>query len=46
MIANLALSKGIIGKKKYYLVIDDTFYLKISKRRYYELADWLRIKVD
>lgn len=41
MIANLALSKVIIGKKKYYLVIDDTFYLKISKRRYYELADWL-----
>ena len=46
MKAELALSKGIIGRKSYYLVIDDTYYLKIDKKRYFDLAKFLNIKVD
>lgn len=46
MKAELALSKSVIGKKSYYLVIEDTFYLKISKEMYYELAKFLNIKAD
>lgn len=44
MKANLALSKGLTSKK-YHLVINDTYYLKISKSEFYDLAEYLEIDI-
>lgn len=45
MRAELTLSKGVFGKS-YYLIIDDKYYLRIKKKRFYDLAKFLKIKVD
>ena len=45
MKVDIALSKPVIGKKSYYIVINDTFYVKIKKSLFYELARFLKIDV-
>ena len=45
MKAELALAKGILGRS-YYLVINDTYYLKINKKKFNDLAKFLNIKVN
>ena len=41
----LSLAKDVIGRKKYYLVIDDEFYIQVRKKLWYELADYLKIYI-
>lgn len=44
MKANIALEETLIGRKKYYMVINDIFYKRISKKEFNELAEMLGIK--
>ena len=45
MKAELSLAKGVLGRS-YYLVIEDTYYLKINKKKFIDLAKFLNIKVN
>ena len=42
----LALERTFIGWKRYYIVINEAFYIKVSKRIWYELAKFLKIDVN
>jgi hypothetical protein len=42
----LSLAKDVIGRKKYYLVIDDEFYIRVRKKLWYELAEYLKIDLS
>lgn len=44
MKANISLEKSITSKA-YYLVINDSFYIRINKHRFLELAEFLSIKI-
>jgi hypothetical protein len=43
MKVDLNIAKMIIGRKAYYVVINDTFYIKVKKKLYYQLAEYLKI---
>lgn len=43
MKANLSLEKSLTNDK-YYLVINDSFYIKIKRKCFFELAAFLLIK--
>ena len=43
MSERFSLAKNVIGWKKYYLVIDDEFYIQVRKKLWYGLAEYLRI---
>lgn len=43
MSERLSLAKNVICLKKYYLVINDEFYIQVRKKLWYELADYLKI---
>lgn len=44
MKANIALEKGITSNK-YYLVINDSFYIPINEEIFFETAKFLNIEV-
>lgn len=44
MKANIALEKDVVTKS-YYAVINDKFYIKISKALFFELAEFLNIEI-
>ena len=46
MKVNLYLEKTIIGKKNYYIVVNEVFYIKINKKIFNELADYLKIDLE
>ena len=43
MKVNLTIAKAVIGRKAYYVVINDTFYIKVKKKLFYQLAEYLKI---
>ena len=43
MKVDLNIAKMIIGRKAYYVVINDTFYIKVKKKLFYQLAEYLKI---
>lgn len=45
MKANISLEMGV-GTKSYYAVINDKFYIKISKALFFELAEFLNVEVN
>lgn len=45
MKANIALEKSITDNK-YYLVINDSFYIDITEEMFFELAKFLNIEVE
>ena len=43
MKVNIAIEHSL-AKKKYYLIINDSFYINISKKMFFELVEFLSIK--
>lgn len=43
MKANIAIEHSLTSNK-YYLIINDCFYIDISKKNFFELAEFLSIK--
>jgi hypothetical protein len=39
------LEKSLSSKNTYYVVLEDTFYIRIKKEIFYELAEFLNINV-
>ena len=46
MKANIHLAKSRTNRTAYYLIINEIFYLKISKKTFLELAEFLKINIE
>lgn len=46
MKVDLTIAKMIIGRKAYYVVINDEFYIKVKKKLFYQLAEYLKIDLE
>jgi hypothetical protein len=45
MRVTLCLEKTIVGRKKYYLIVNEIFYVKVNKRTFNDLAKFLEIDI-
>ena len=41
----LCLEKTIVGRKKYYLIVNEIFYVKVNKKTFNDLANFLEIDI-